>query len=221
MKVVVTLAAWLVHAAYKVLERKWSFLFLYVLVFGVNLFVLARLNLLPTHKVVEVVVAARAATSILDTIPTALLEEPVRISVESIGLEAKISNPTVTTVTVLDAALLKGAVRYPTSAKLGENGNVVLFGHSSYLPIVHNQAYKTFDDIQKLKKGDVILVSSDTHVYTYAVTVIVKANTDTGAIPLSVTGRVLTLATCDSFGTKSDRFVVTAEFVESHSIVAS
>jgi sortase (surface protein transpeptidase) len=29
---------------------------------------------------------------------------------------------------------------------------------------------------------------------------------------------VLTLATCDSFGTKSDRFIATADFVESHSI---
>ena len=40
---------------------------------------------------------------------------------------------------------------------------------------------------------------------------------DTG-INLEVTGRVLTLVTCNSFAAKTDRFVVTADFVESHSI---
>jgi len=123
-----------------------------------------------------------------------------------------------TDIVTLDKELLKGAVRYPTSALLGETGNVVLFGHSSYLPVVRNQAYKAFNGIQKLAAGDIITVYSSTATYSYRVKSVTKESANDAGIPLSVTGRVLTLSTCDSFGEKSDRFVVVADFVESHSI---
>jgi len=146
-------------------------------------------------------------------------EAPTKISVPAIGLNATISNPTSTNVDTLDQYLLTGAVRYPTSALLGQNGNVILFGHSSYLPIVHNQAYKTFDGIQNLKAGDLITVSSSDRVYTYAVDTVQQENADSGAIPLTQDGKQhLTLATCNSFATKSDRFVVSATLVESHAL---
>jgi LPXTG-site transpeptidase (sortase) family protein len=118
----------------------------------------------------------------------------------------------------LDGDLLTGAVHYPTSAELGEDGNVVLFGHSSYLPIVKNQAYKTFDGIQKLAVGDLVTVYSSTTAYTYAVRTVAKESANDAIIPLTVDGRVLTLSTCNSFGEKTDRFVVTADFVGSEAI---
>ena len=60
------------------------------------------------------------------------------------------------------------------------------------------------------------MYSSDT-VYTYRVRSVVEEKADDNtAIPLSVVGKVLTLVTCNSFGTKQDRFVVIADFVESH-----
>ncbi|HVX90351.1 MAG TPA: sortase [Candidatus Paceibacterota bacterium] len=146
-------------------------------------------------------------------------EDPVKITAPAIGLSATISNPTTTNVEALDQYLLTGAVRYPTSALLGQNGNMILFGHSSYLPIVHNQAYKTFDGIQNLKQGDLITVSSSGRAYTYSVDTVAQENVSTGAIPLTNDGKQhLTLATCDSFGTKSDRFVVMATLVESHAL---
>jgi sortase A len=145
-------------------------------------------------------------------------EFPVKIEIPAINLSTTVSNPTSTVIKTLDEELLKGAVRYPTSALLGEMGNVVLFGHSSYLPVVINQAYKAFNDIQKLTVGDVVIVYSSGTAYTYAVRTVEKESTNTAGIPLKVDGRVLTLSTCDSFGAKSDRFVVTADFVESHSI---
>ena len=97
---------------------------------------------------------------------------------------------------------------------------MVLFGHSSYLPVVHNPAFKTFNAIQKLKAGDTITVSSSSNVYTYRVRGVTKESTTNAFIPLLVTGRVLTLSTCDSFGAKTDRFVLTADFVESHPLGA-
>ena len=118
--------------------------------------------------------------------------------------------------TALDAALLTKVVRYPTSAKLGEAGTVLLFGHSSYLPVVKNPAYQAFNDIQKLQTGDIITVYSLDTAYTYTVRTVEKETASQGAIPLQVSGKVLTLATCNSFATKDDRFIVTADFVDSH-----
>src|SRR5262249_28982061 len=123
-----------------------------------------------------------------------------------------ISNPTSTDVDVLDDALLKGPVHYPTTALLGEQGTMLLFGHSSYLPIVHNQNYKAFDGIQNLKPGDIVSVYSGTTEYRYAVVGVRQANVnDDPIVELPQDGVHLTLITCDSFATKSERFIVTAD----------
>jgi LPXTG-site transpeptidase (sortase) family protein len=148
----------------------------------------------------------------------ALSEVPVKIVAASIGLEVSVQNPVSTVIEALDQALLKGAVRYPTSAKLGEDGNVVIFGHSSYLPIVHNLNFRAFNGIQNLSLGDEIMVYSEGRVYIYAVERVEEASAEEDGIPLSVSGKKLTLATCDTFGEKSDRFVVTANFVRSHAL---
>ncbi len=225
---IVEFTATLVESVQHAYSKKWSFLGIFALVFIGSTVVLAQLDLLPnapsasitsfsgvvTNDLTKSSQSAFVAPSVASLITT---EEPLQVMIPTIGLKATIANPTTTDVVVLDALLLKGAVRYPTSAKLGETGNVVLFGHSSYLPIVRNQAYKAFNDIQKLKKGDRVTVSSSGTAYTYAVRTVTKESIADAVIPLSVTGRVLTLSTCDSFGTKSDRFVVVADFVESHS----
>ncbi|HVB19672.1 MAG TPA: sortase [Candidatus Paceibacterota bacterium] len=213
---IVDLAVRLIRAVERAYAKKGSFFGIFVLIFVGSIFVLDRLDLLPDAPTPIVsVVASRISTSTPDAVP----ELPTKIEIPAINLTATIANPTTLDVVVLDRDLLQGAVRYPTSAKLGETGNVVLFGHSSYLPIVLNQAYKTFDGIQKLVAGDVVTVYSSDTAYTYRVQGVTKesAASDAG-IPLSVTGRELTLATCDSFGEKTDRFVVTADFVESHPI---
>ena len=213
----IRVTARLVIAARKAYTRKWSFLIIFICVFFITVTSLVKLDLLPDDP--PAAGLSITATTTADT-TTLVAELPVKVSIPKIKLAATIQNPTTTEVDVLDHALLSGAVRYPTSAKLGASGNVILFGHSSYLPVVHNQAYKTFDGIEKLTAGDVVTVYSSDRVYTYEVTSVKKENaTDTkSAIPLTVAGRELTLSTCDSFGTKSDRFVVTAEFVESHAI---
>ncbi len=145
-------------------------------------------------------------------------ELPVKITIASIGLSAKVSNPATTDVDALDQYLLSGTARYPTSSTLDQEGNVILFGHSSYLPVVINKAFKTFDGIQKLSAGDEIKVYSSTHVYTYSVTNVQQQSATSDGIPLTTSGHTLTLATCDSFGKKSDRFVVTATLVGSSAL---
>lgn len=226
MEKAIEFTARLIQAGIRAYGRKWSFLAVFFVIFCASTILLGRFDLLPdvsTAAASPVVAVAETASTVSasTTSVAALPEFPTKIEIPAIKLSATISNPTTTDISVLDEALLSGAVRYPTSAKLGETGNIVVFGHSSYLPVVNNQAYKTFDGIQKLAVGDLVMVSSSDTSYTYRVQSVAKESANDAVIPLAVTGRVLTLATCNSFGAKTDRFVVTADFVESHPISTS
>lgn len=143
------------------------------------------------------------------TVPS---EDPTRVVISSIGVDTVIENPTSTAIDVLDQALLSGAVRYPESAKLGEDATVYLFGHQSYLPVVRNQAFKAFNDLQKLKAGDTIQVYSDTAVYEYTVSKVTLVDADTALVPLSSSERTLVLSTCNSFGSPGERYVIEANY---------
>ena len=95
---------------------------------------------------------------------------------------------------------------------------MLLFGHSSYLPIVHNQVYKTFDGIQNLKPGQIVSVYSSDMRYDYSVVQVKVADATQDSVELDPTGKHLTLVTCDSFATKSNRFIVTADFVGAYTL---
>jgi LPXTG-site transpeptidase (sortase) family protein len=189
-----------------------------VLVFVATYGVLATFDLLPNSATTEV--KAEEATGPVQMAGSNVAAEfPSKIIIPRIHLEVGVSNPTTAAPEVLDSELLKGAVRYPTSGLLGSQGsNVVIFAHSSYLPIVHNQAYKAFDGIQTLSQGDKIYVSGKDRTYVYAVDSVNQADASKAGIPLSVQGNKLTLITCDSFSSKSGRFVVQATFVESYPV---
>jgi LPXTG-site transpeptidase (sortase) family protein len=222
MGVIIDVTARLIRAGKQVYTRKWSFLWLFGVVFIGSVSVLARLDLLPETKEAisvasEVVLKANPILAKNKEILAPVTAElPMKIEIPVLNLTANVVNALTTDIATLDKELLKGAVRYPTTAKLGEDGNVVLFGHSSYLPVVKNQVYKTFNGIQNLAVGETVTVYSSNTAYTYKVRSVVKEVADENtAIKLSVTGKVLTLVTCNSFGTKQDRFIVTADFVES------
>lgn len=139
---------------------------------------------------------------------------PERIVIPAIGVESQITAPESTNVDVLDRALLLGTVHYPGSGMLGENGNVLLFAHSSYLPVVKNKAFQAFNELGKLEMGDLVTVYSATHAFTYSVTSVKLAPADTVLITFTADEPILTLATCNTFGAKQDRWVVSARLVE-------
>ncbi len=195
-----------------ILERRGAFALTFVVLFLMLFAFLSAVDVLP--EPVKTTSSTQSQESVTPTAP----ETPMRVVASSIKLDETVSNPTSENIAVLDAALLKGAVRYPTSAQLGVNGTVLLFGHSSYLPVVHNQAYKAFNRIQDLKTGEVISVYSATTEYRYKVTSVRSADATEDVIQLPDTGKYLTLVTCDTFGKKTDRFVVTAEFVGTYSL---
>ncbi len=138
---------------------------------------------------------------------------PVRIVIDAIDLNDAINTPVGTDVETLDEALLTGVVHYPGSANLADAGNVFLFGHSTGFRVVQNQAFKAFNDLKHLKENDLVRVQSSSREYVYRVTSVSLVNTDDAFVDLSRTGRTLTLATCNVFGAKEERYVVKAEFV--------
>lgn len=140
---------------------------------------------------------------------------PARILIPSVGIDLPIQNPSTRNVDALDALLQNGPARYASSAQLGENGNVLIFAHSSHLPIVHNQMFRAFNSLPELSKGDSItLVGADGVKYLYSVDSVEKASTSDGTeIPLVGEGKKLTLVTCDTLTGKSARFILTASFV--------
>jgi len=143
-------------------------------------------------------------------------EMPTHIVIDKIGVNSIITDPATTDENVLDADLAKGAVRYPTSGKLGE-GNLFLFGHSTNHPVVNNQAYKTFNNLDKLNIGDQIVVESADHIYVYKVFSVRLTTADEALVQLDSTRNMLTISTCNTFGQKQERFVVEADFVKAES----
>lgn len=138
---------------------------------------------------------------------------PTRVVIEKVGVDTPVSNPRSVSLQSLDAALLSGAVRYPGTATLDGIGSVLIFGHQSYLPVVHNKAFKAFNDLQKLVSGDTISVFSGGTEYRYAVRSVTLVTTDLGSIALETTGRTLTLVTCNSLGEKEERYIIKADFI--------
>jgi LPXTG-site transpeptidase (sortase) family protein len=141
---------------------------------------------------------------------------PARLEIPSIGLDLPVQNPSTTNVDKLDALLVNGPARYVNSAKLGAAGNVVIFGHSSHLPIVHNKMFQAFNKIPNLTAGDSItVIGANGKRYLYSVDSVVKADVnDETSISLAVSeGTKLTIVTCDTLAGKSARFVMTASFL--------
>jgi LPXTG-site transpeptidase (sortase) family protein len=139
---------------------------------------------------------------------------PVSIIFDSLdGREVKVFNPKTSDVATLDADLLKGAVRHPDSATFKDTGTMFILAHSSYLPHVINKNFQAFNGIQKLKWGDTIRVRSNDTEYVYSVDRVYEAKASDAEVAIQHDEAKLTLATCNTFATKDDRFVVEASLV--------
>lgn len=148
--------------------------------------------------------------------PEAHTALPKRIVIRSVAIDLPVQNPSTTDVDALDALLVNGPARYAPSAELGENGNVIIFAHSSHLPIVRNKMFQAFNNIPQVQPGATVAIEgSDGMEYIYSVDSVVKADTNDGVeIPLHVSsGAQLTLVTCDTLTGKSARYILTASFI--------
>jgi len=143
---------------------------------------------------------------------------PNTLVIDSLDREVTVLNPASNSVAALDAALLKGVIRHPDSATFGEEGNMLILGHSSYLPTVHNRNYQALNGIQNLKWGETIKLSSGDTEYTYKVEKTYKTKASGFTVPVAGKGKTLTLVTCNSFASTDDRYVVEATLVSTKAL---
>lgn len=157
-----------------------------------------------------------ASTTKTITIPENTAALPERLIIDKLQKDIAILNPEKATVAALDAALLKGSARHPESADFQHTGTIFLLGHSSYLPTVINKNFQAFNGIQKLEWGDSIRLRSKDREYVYSVDRVYEAKASAAEVPIQHDIAKLILATCNSFGSKDDRFIVEATLVESY-----
>jgi len=199
------------------------------LVFTLSYVVLVALDFLPEPVASEEEVQQQSEDESLEadlaseeTIPeveeltqtTGATTLPLQIKIAKLDRTVTVLNPTSRIIEDLDTALLEGAVRHPDSAALNQEGNVFILGHSSYLPNVFNKNFQAFNGIQDLAWGDIIEVYSDSSVYEYRVEKVYRANATEVTVPIAGEGHRLILATCNSFGSSDDRYIVEAKRVD-------
>lgn len=187
---------------------------LYLLFYGLGLAPQALQNQPEQTARAQTSTSSQASIQDLESAPTRPEHElPNRVTVPSVGIDAEISNPASRQIGILNSYLNQGAVRYPQSGYPG-NGNLFLFGHSTGRQTVWNQAYKTFNNLEDVTEGDEIVVHTDAGDFYYEVhTKELKENSH-AYVPLEVDKDMLTISTCDSFGSKEDRIVVRADFTD-------
>jgi LPXTG-site transpeptidase (sortase) family protein len=138
---------------------------------------------------------------------------PARIVISSVGIDTIVNHPDSQNVEVLDQSLLSGAVYYPGSGSL-IRGNAFVFGHSTGLAVVRNQAFKTFNNLKNVKAGDEIRAyGDDGNVYIYKAVSTELVVDDNTLVEFDTSEKMLTLSTCNTFGKKEERHVVKAVFV--------
>ncbi|MBP6881732.1 MAG: sortase [Candidatus Pacebacteria bacterium] len=143
---------------------------------------------------------------------------PTSILIKKFNKTIPVLNPNSRAIAELDAALLDGVVRHPDSATLAQEGTVFILGHSSYLPQVFNKNFQAFNGIQDLEWGDLIEVYSMDTVYEYRVEKVYRARAQDLTVPIAGNEKLLTLATCNSFGTVDDRYIVEAKQTSARSL---
>ncbi len=121
----------------------------------------------------------------------------------------------------IQAALQKGVVHYPGTAKPGQAGNFFVTGHSSYYPWAPGDYKTVFARLSELSIGDEYWVyyGGDKHRY------IIRAKkevspTDTTVLDQPADQRISTLMTCTPVGTSLRRLIVQAEEVDPDTGVA-
>src|ERR1019366_4287668 len=105
----------LIRAAQRASTKKWSFFGVFAVVFFSSVIVLGQLDLLPDASPATVVsadspVVSLSSTTDVNTQTPVAAELPLKVEIAKINLSTIISNPATADNTVLDKALLLGAV---------------------------------------------------------------------------------------------------------------
>lgn len=133
------------------------------------------------------------------------LKADYKISIPKIDIkDADVSNR--------DTDLTRHLVQYNSDSVPPEEGNTVIFGHSTLPQLYKPGDYKTiFANAYKLGVGDLIIVDRDNKSYSYKVeSVIVVDPTDTSVLAQNFSDSFITIITCTPPGTVWKRLIIKA-----------
>ncbi|MBI2453884.1 class E sortase, partial [Candidatus Peregrinibacteria bacterium] len=114
----------------------------------------------------------------------------------------------------IQKALRNGVIHYPGTALPGENGNIVITGHSSYYAWDPGRFKDVFALLHDVRLKDRIVVYFNQKKFVYEVTnrkIVLPKDVDVLATSPQ---EQLTLITCTPIGTNLKRLVLTAKLVE-------
>lgn len=116
----------------------------------------------------------------------------------------------------MDKDLYKGVVQYPTTPNAGQDGNMLVFGHTSYEAWKHNPYATVFSKLPKLQEGQTMQVIQNGKLYDYKVITkkIVKPSQVNAEYLNYTKGNYLTLLGCYPIGSDTNRIMVIGELVE-------
>ncbi|MFH0969626.1 MAG: sortase [Patescibacteria group bacterium] len=143
----------------------------------------------------------------------------VELSIEKISVNA----PMIWSVSEDEKNMLEdlksGIAHYPKTASPGQNGNMVISGHSSNYVWVKGDYNYIFKDLNNLEAGDLISVKTIQYngavvIYQYKVSGKYIDAPDDERIFAETSEPTLTLSTCWPLGTALRRIVVKAEMVK-------
>jgi len=111
--------------------------------------------------------------------------------------------------------LEKGIIRYPGSAKPGENGSSFIFGHSSNFPWIKWDYNDVFSLLDKVVYNDEVIVYYWQEKYTYKIKEKkVITPWDVSVLERNKDKSEITLMTCWPIWTTLNRLIVTWELIE-------
>lgn len=111
----------------------------------------------------------------------------------------------------IQGALREGVVHYPGTAQPGDQGNVVITGHSSYFPWDPGRFKDVFALLHEIIIGDQVIVFHDQEKYTYEVYDTEVVTPDKVEVLTQQGEDRLTLITCTPVGTNLKRLIVYAK----------
>ncbi len=137
------------------------------------------------------------------------------IEIPSLSITAPIVIGQSTDNIVLSKDLDKGAVYYPGSVLPGQEGQIVILGHSSPPNWPHIKYDWVFTDINNLKMGDKVILYFNNHQYTYKVRskIIINPGQDVQQASLSDKSNILVLVSCWPPGKDYKRIAVETELI--------
>lgn len=151
------------------------FLFLFLAVFGVVLFVFNGRFIYAQIKYSILSDSEKFFKNQANNKPSDESEEslssrvPQRLIISSLNIDAPIVWPESSEESAMQSALENGVVIWPGSVLLGENGTMIILGHSSAYPWYRGEYGSIFSLLNKLKENDEILVFSKKEKYVYRV----------------------------------------------------